>query len=657
VDLMKRFGVVRWGSALALAGGLIVQVATSTPVAQGFDLSKLPAPLRAHVSGTTELALGAAQVQSPHPADYFPSSDECQSNIGSNIKVNQNCLNISDPDLQGRAQAQNETSVAVDPNNPQHIVASYNDYRRGDSTCGSSYSLDGGKTWNDSMVPNGFTRGNGTIGPGQPKFGTAPREYFQAGGDTSVAFDTKGNAYLSCQVFTRGREVVGNPDLSSAFLLFRSTHNGGASWNFPGRYTTFFQDVAGATEVAPGLGALLEDKALMSVDNHIGSPFQDRVYVTWTEFDNVAGTGYIYEVHSDDYGETFSKRVLVSTASTLCPFPLSAPGAGCDNNQFSQPFSGPDGTLYVVFANYNTVDFSVKKPAPANFQVLMAKSTDGGVTFGAVEKVTNYYELPDCATYQGGKDAGRACVPEKGPTTNSVFRAQNYPVGGVNLHNSQQVVVSVGSYISRDSQESNGCVPTGTDPSSAGGLYTGVKTAGACNNKIVISVSNNAGKTFAGTATDVRKLPTASNGKRQSVTDQWFHWLDFTRGGRMTVGYYDRQYGDDETTGFSDQSVAGADDLSSGEFGVTRVTSSSMPAPSQFSGTFWGDYGSLATVGDSAIDVWSDTRSVDLFICPGTAVPGIPPALCTGSATNAPRANDEDIFTARVRVPGGGGGD
>src|SRR5204862_20902 len=81
-------------------------------------------------------------------------------------------------------------------------------------------------------------------------------------------------------------------------------------------YTTFFSDVTGATEVFPGFGAKLEDKALMTVDNHVGSPFQDRVYVTWTEFDILGGTAYIYEVHSDDYGETFSQRTLVSPTGT-----------------------------------------------------------------------------------------------------------------------------------------------------------------------------------------------------------------------------------------------------------------------------------------------------------------------------------------------------
>src|SRR5205823_15007974 len=129
------------------------------------------------------------------PTSYFTrGSDSCPNNQSSNIKVNQNCLNLTDPDLQRRGQAQNEESIAADPNQPNHIIASYNDYRRGDGTCGVSYSLDKGRTWNDSTVPNGFTRGG-------VQYLNTPREYWQASGDTSVAWDSKGNAYLSCQVF------------------------------------------------------------------------------------------------------------------------------------------------------------------------------------------------------------------------------------------------------------------------------------------------------------------------------------------------------------------------------------------------------------------------------------------------------------------------
>jgi len=237
------------------------------------------------------------------PVNYAPhGSGDCSVVVSSNVKVNQNCLNLSDPDLQGRGQSQNETSIAVDPMNTNNLVASYNDYRRGDGTCGSSWSTDSGRTWNDSTVPNNFTRGTA--------FGRA-RQYWEAGGDTSVAWDTKGNAYMACQLFQRGNATTPNRDLSSAFYVFRSTGNGGASWNFVGRPVQEANDVL-------GLGNILEDKELITVDNHFGSTFQDRVYVVWTEF-APDGTAYIWESYSNDYGEHFSSRSLVSlNAPALC---------------------------------------------------------------------------------------------------------------------------------------------------------------------------------------------------------------------------------------------------------------------------------------------------------------------------------------------------
>ena len=92
--------------------------------------------------------------------NYFPSSQgNCPASLGNDVKVNQNCLNLSDPDLQGYGQANNNPSIAVDPFNPWHLVASDTNYVRGDSTCGSYFSLDGGRTWSDTTVPNGFTDG------------------------------------------------------------------------------------------------------------------------------------------------------------------------------------------------------------------------------------------------------------------------------------------------------------------------------------------------------------------------------------------------------------------------------------------------------------------------------------------------------------------
>ena len=558
----------------------------------------------------------------------------CPGNIGSNVRVNQNCLNVTDSDLQGRGQAQNETAIAQNPSNPRQLVAGFNDYRRGDGNCYAATSSNGGESWSDSTIPMGFTRGTA--------FGGVAREYWQSGGDPSVAWDTRGNAYFDCQVFQRGPGTTNNPDQSSAVYVFRSTGDGGASWNFPGR-PAVETNVTGSSSGLP-----LNDKPYMTVDNHLGSPFRDRIYVTWTLF-APDGTAYLYEVHSSDYGQTFSSPVVVSTTSALCSntFGLPTPQGTCNENQFSDPFTGPDGALYVAFNNFNN---SVTGSDNRN-QVLLVRSTDGGQTFGAPVKVADYYDLPDCATYQAGQDAFRACVPEKGSATNSVFRATNYPSGAVNPRNPSQVAVTFGSYINRDSNESNGCVPAGFSATTGVNLYTGVKTAGACSNKILLSVSNNGGSTFTGTTTDPRALPVVTTARGQSSTDQWWQWASFTPEGALVASYYDRQYGSDETTGNMDVSVS----VSSGglsHFQVARATSSSMPLPTQFpdaqgNSVFFGDYSGLTAVSD-AHPLWMDTRDPDAFVCPGTGVTGVPPALCKGIEPNGLLANDQNIFTATL---------
>ncbi len=623
-------------SSLVLAG--LVAVSASSATAAGFGFSRLNHIQKRLVSGTMSMELDAASASSQARAaaplratsvPQRPGPNGCRQSRGSNVKVNVNCLNLTDADLQGRGQAQNETSVAVDPTNPMHLVASYNDYRRGDGTCGVSYSLDGGKTWADSTTPNAFTRGDFV--------GTA-RQYWQASGDTSVAWDTKGNAYLSCQMFNRGNAVSPNPDQSSAFYVYRSTGTKGASWNFPGRPVATHSDTAGA-------GNVLLDKQLMAVDNHPGSRFADRVYVTWTTF-AANGTAYIYEAHSADYGESFSAPVLVSRDSSMCgnTFGLPTPRGRCNENQFSQPFVGPDGTLYVVFANFN----NVVRGSDNRNQVLLTRSTDGGASFSPVTKVTDYYDLPDCATYQGGQDPGRACVPEKGRSQNSIFRAANYPVGAADPTDRSRVVVTMASYINRDSNERSGCTPAGFSAAYGTNLYTGVKNGG-CNNGILYSVSTNRGGSFSGTHVDPRLLPEVSDSAAQRRTDQFWQWASFTRSGALAVAYYDRSYGPDNRTGYSDITVSATTDRTG--FTHQRTTSSAMPPATEFSGVFWGDYMGLDASARTAHPVWSDTRNPDEFLCPGTGTPTRAAAVCVGPAPNAPVANDQDVFTRAVTIP------
>jgi len=632
------------GLTLAIALGIAptgVRAQRANAAVHGLSLHGLNHIQRRTLSGFASfeagigVSAGPARLRTGARANAAAGVSLCPGNIGSNVVVNHNCLNVTDPDLQGRGQAENETAVAQNPLNPHQLVGGFNDYRRGDGNCYGAFSGNGGASWTDTTIPMGFTRGT--------NFGGVARQYWQAGGDTSVAWDSRGNAYFACQVFMRGPGVTNNPDTSSAVYVFRSTGDGGASWDFPGRpaIETFSTSASGLP---------LNDKPYMTVDNNPNSPFRDRIYLTWTLY-AADGTAYIYEVHSDDYGQTFSSPVVVSTTSSLCSntFGVPTPQGTCNENQFSDPFTGPDGTLYVAYANYNN---SLANSNDNHNQILLARSTDGGQTFSAPTLVGNYYDLPDCATYQGGQDLFRSCVPEKGTAQNSVFRAANYPSGGVNPANPSQVVVTYGSYINRDSNESNGCTPAGLSTTTGINLYTGVKTPGACNNKILLSVSGDGGATFTGTTTDPRQLPVVNTTSRQAHTDQWFQWAAFTPKGTLVTSYYDRQYGSDEVTGKMDFSVSTSANLSG--FTVTRATSSSMPLPTQFpdaqgNSVFIGDYTGVTAV-SGAHPLWSDTRNPDAFVCPGTAAPGVPPALCTAAEPNGLLANDQQIYTKALPV-------
>jgi len=631
----------RWlavAGAGALAVGSTLTLGSSSGSAQTFGFKSLNSVQKRHVSGLLAAELDvsnparartAAPLRAAPVVPQQPGPNGCKATRGSNIKVNANCLNLSDSDLQGRGQAQNETWIAVDPNDTSRIAASYNDYRRGDGTCGVSYSVNGGRTWADTTTPNGFARGD---------FVGSAREYWQSAGDTSVAWDTKGNTYLSCQTFNRGNGTSPNPDQSSAFYVFRSTGTGGASFNFPGRAVTAHNDTSGA-------GDFLLDKQLMTVDNSKSSRFADRVYFTWTTF-AADGTGYIYEAYSKDYGESFSAPVLVSSDSGLCgnTFGLPTPQGRCNENQDSQPFTAPDGTLYVVYNNFNNVVTGTDN----RNQVLLSRSTNGGASFSTPVKVADFYDLPDCDTYQGaGSDPGRACVVEKGPSQNSIFRASNYPVGGVDPTNPDRVVVTFGSYINRNSNESRGCTPDGF---AADGIntYIGVKDGG-CNNDIVYSVSTNRGAQFSGGSIDPRQLPVVTDGRRQGTTDQFWQGAAFTSDGTLVASYYDRSYGTANSTGYSDITVSASHDRVT--FAHRRATSSSMPPPTQFGGVFYGDYAGVAVTKTTAYPLWSDTRTVDEFLCPGSGTPTHPPAVCSGSAPNAPFANDQDIYLAGIPIP------
>jgi hypothetical protein len=250
---------------------------------------------------------------------------------------------------------QNETSIAVDPNNPNRVVGGANDYVARTWSCtisgtpcsaladgysGTYFSNDGGQTWCCTSTDPAHL---GTLIPGVTRLAGGQ---YDAGGDPAVAFDSKGHVYYAGLGFNR-------TSAPNTVEVSKGTFSGGnLSWGAP---TFINQTTAPST---------LNDKEWIAVDAHDGSPFQDRIYVTWTRFLFSAGSGaYIQSpiafASSSDGGATFTTPKLI--------------GGNVLYGQGSRPVVGPDGTLYVFWEGSTRL-------ASLN-SIYMVKSTDGGATF------------------------------------------------------------------------------------------------------------------------------------------------------------------------------------------------------------------------------------------------------------------------------------
>ncbi len=125
----------------------------------------------------------------------------------------------------------------------------------------------------------------------------------------------------------------------------------------------------GKTFTSIGVGAngnKIQDKPWIAVDEAKKSPFRDRVYLSWTEFDKYessdpADSSRIRMVHSGNFGDTFSKAVTVSDVG----------GDAMDSDttlEGATIATGPRGEVYCVWAGRNKIWFD--------------KSLDGGKTWG-----------------------------------------------------------------------------------------------------------------------------------------------------------------------------------------------------------------------------------------------------------------------------------
>jgi len=220
-----------------------------------------------------------------------------------NVRVNQDCTY--------RRQA--ETTIAVNPMDPNNLIAGQNDSRVGFNHCGIDYSFDGGRSWGDMLPPfwqrlNRNPAGHTILG-GPPAFRT-----YDAASDPALAFDSRGRAFFTCVLF----DVADN---ANGILVASSPAGAGGSFynNVPAGGTSY-------VVVEDNNDFIFHDKEFITADTYASSPFRDNVYLTWTVFNFGCGPmkdqycwSKIYFSRSTNHAVTWSKPLEISgIAPGLC---------------------------------------------------------------------------------------------------------------------------------------------------------------------------------------------------------------------------------------------------------------------------------------------------------------------------------------------------
>lgn len=269
-------------------------------------------------------------------------------------------LNCDNP---GTISIRNETTIAVNPTDANNIIGGSHRYLL--TTTGAFLNFhvvavayvtkDGGSTWTTVHPPLGS---------------------WQFTGDPVLAFDADGRAYY----FNIADHEGQGGSFTGPSVIAQRSDDGGSTWTQP---ATVARGV-GAIANGPTAVIVFNDKEWGTADANASSPFKNNVYVTWTRFLFLQQSyieSPIFFSRSTDGGLTWSEGKEISGSSaSLCTKQINTAGGTtrCDENQFSQPVVGPDGTIYVTFLNE-------QNPSSTDFrdEVLLVKSTDGGDTWSA----------------------------------------------------------------------------------------------------------------------------------------------------------------------------------------------------------------------------------------------------------------------------------
>ena len=312
-------------------------------------------PSLAHAAGDdlqpVDFTHNVVDAPAPVPGAVFGTAPAVKTGTAICTTATQLAANVNTDCETTSAGPHNETSIAVNPTNPQNMIGGANDYQLGLNPGGhvsetvlsrAHVTFDGGKTW--SMFP------------------LFSNSAYQATGDPAVAFDASGHAYYG----TLGFRFVGPVNAQNPDVLVSNSGDGGKTWNVV--------RVAAGSGVETSVGDLLDKEYVAAWGN-------GNAIVTYGDFrlgqKGALISARIYASVTHDGGNSWSTPVVIS--------------GSLDQAFVSVPVVAADGRIYVSFLNttdlttgrddYEVVQVSPATGAPVAGPVKVATVIDGATDY------------------------------------------------------------------------------------------------------------------------------------------------------------------------------------------------------------------------------------------------------------------------------------